>query len=583
MVNKGHHYFHAVKTSLRCFMLFLIFILLDNQIHYADDYSKYGGLLVLSTTSDPRSFNDILAKETSTSLVTEQIFEGLTKTNAFTTKVEPNLAETWEVSDGGLKWIFHLRRDIFWNDGVRFSADDVAFTFNELIFNDQIPSSARDMFIIEGEPFKVEKIDEYTVQFTLPAKFAPFLRSLGQAILPKHKLKAAVDSGQFNFTWGIDSNPKEIVGTGPYMLTKYDPGQRLVFEKNPYYWRKSDSGERLPFIDKIIYLIVQNIDVQLAKFVEGTLDFYSIRGMDYPYLKPLEVKKKFTIFDLGADSGSQFLFFNQNTGINTQTGKFYVEPYKLKWFQNVKFRQAVAYAIDREMIINIVNNGLGYPQYSSMGPAAGFFHNDNVFKYNFDLEKSRKKLEEAGFKDRNNDGTLEDEDGNILEFNLYTNAGNTERIDIASIIRHDLEQLGMKVNFQALEFNTLVAKLTSNYDWEAVVLGLTGGIEPHFGKNVWDSSGQLHMWFPKQEAPATEWEKRIDRLFILGVQEQDEEIRKKYYDEFQMIVSKELPLIYTVLGARIYAVRNKFGNLKPTNYGGVFHNLEEIYIKKEFR
>ena len=103
--------------------------------------------------------------------------------------------------------------------------------------------------------------------------------------------------------------------------------------------------------------------------------------------------------------------------------------------------------------------------------------------------------------DRDGDGIIEDSQGHRVEFNLYTNASNTERVDIASIIRRDLEKLGMKVNFLALEFNNLVSKLMSNYDWDAMIMGLTGGIEPHFGKNVWASDGQLHLWHPQQKTP----------------------------------------------------------------------------------
>lgn len=544
---------------------------------------KNGGTIVFSTTSDPKSFNDIIAKETSTTLVTEPIFEGLTRTNAFTTKVEPNLAERWQVSGNGLEWIFYLRRDVLWNDGHPWTADDVVFTFNELIYNPDIPSSARDIFTIDGQTFRVEKLDDYTVQFTLPVKFAPFLRSLGQAILPKHKLAEAVARGRFNFTWGIDTSPKEIVGTGPFKLVRYDPGQRLVFERNEFYWKKSPAGERLPYIDKIIYLIVQNSDVELLKFLEGTLDGIDFRGMDYPLIKPLEKDHDFTVYDLGPNFGSQFIFFNQNPGTNPNTGNPFVEPHKLAWFTNVQFRRAVAHAIDKEKIIEIVNNQLGYSQHSPLSPAAGFFYNPDVAKYEYDLEKAREILAKAGFHDRDNNGILEDHHGNEVEFTLYTNAGNTIRMDIAGIIRHDLEKVGMKVNFLPLEFNALVRKLDATLDWEAVILGLTGGIEPHFGKNVWMSSGQLHMWYPRQAVPATGWEKRIDELFILGVQELDENERKGYYDEFQRIVSEQVPLIYTVLDARLSAVRNKFGNLKPTNYGGVFHNLEEIYIKEGYR
>ena len=131
-----------------------------------------------------------------------------------------------------------------------------------------------------------------------------------------------------------------------------------------------------------------------------------------------------------------------------------------------------------------------------------------------------------------------------------------------------------------VEFNTLVNKLMSSFDWDMAMIGLTGGVEPHFGQNVWRSSGGLHLWDPRQEAPATIWEKRMDEIYDQGARELDENKRKVLYDEFQRIVADQLPVVYTVLNMDMYAVRNKFGNLKPTVNGGAFHNIEEIYIKK---
>ncbi len=538
--------------------------------------------MIASTTSDPKSFNDITAKETSTTLVTGHIFEGLTTINPFDLKIKPHLAESWETSPDGRTWIFYLRRDILWNDGQPFTAEDVVFTFNDLIYNPAIPSSARDIFTIDGQTFQVKKIDDYTVQFTLPVKFAPFLRGMTQSILPKHKLKKMVEEGKFAHSWGIDTDPKEIVGTGPFKLTEYKSGQRLVFERNPTYWKKSEAGDSLPYLDKIIYLIVQSQDVELLKFIDGELDYIDVRPMDYPFVKPSEREGNFTMYDIGPGFGTNFITFNQNSGINPQTQKPFVNSKKLSWFTNVNFRRAVAHAIDKKKIIEIVMNGLGYPQDSAMTPSAGFFYNPDVVNYEYDLEKARILLSEAGFVDRNADGVLEDKEGNNVEFNLYTNAGAEERTQIASLIRHDLTQLGMKVNFLTLEFNNLVGKLTSNFEWDAIIIGLTGGVEPHFGKNVWASDGGLHMWYPSQKSPATEWEKRIDEFFSQGVQELDENKRKAYYDEFQRIVSQQLPVIYTVLEPRLFAIRNKFGNLKPTTYG-IFHNLEEIYIKQEYK
>lgn len=214
-----------------------------------------------------------------------------------------------------------------------------------------------------------------------------------------------------------------------------------------------------------------------------------------------------------------------------------------------------------------------------MSPSAGYFYNPDVKKYDYSFEKAKALLKEAGFFDQDNDGIIEDAQGNDIEFSLFTNSGNSQRVEIANIIRKDLEKLGFKVHFMQLEFNSLVTKLDSSFDWDAIILGLTGGIEPHFGNNVWQSSGHLHMWYPQQETPATPWEEQIDRIYNSAVQELDEQKRKVLYDEWQVIVSENVPFIYTVLPAGLFAVRNKFGNLYPTAFGGAFHNLEEIFVK----
>lgn len=524
-----------------------------------------------------------MIKDASSSEITSTVFEGLTTSNPDDARPEPNLAESWDVSPDGLTWTFHLRKDVLWSDGAPFTADDVVFTYNELIYNEEIPSSAADIFTIDDKKIQVEKVDDHTVRFILPVKFAPFLRAVGQAILPKHKLKRFVDNHTYNYQWTIDTPPEEIIGTGPFKLSRYEPGQRIVLTRNEHYWKKSAEGDKLPYIDKIIYIILQSTDVEILKFIEGTIDANIVRGADYPLIKPLEAKGNFTVYDMGPDMGSQFLFFNQNLGTNPESKQPYVPPHKLRWFTDLNFRRAVAHVIDKKQIIAIVKNGLGYEQDSPIGPGAGFFHKPDVVKYEYDLEKAGTILKDAGYIDRNGDGIIEDSQGIKVEFNLYTNAGNNERVDIASMIRSDLEKIGMKVNFQSLEFNTLVQKINSSFDWDAIILGLTGGIEPHFGKNVWNSDGELHMWYPRQEKPATAWEKRIDEIFDQAVQELDENKRKKYYNEFQDIVAGEIPLIYTVLSAKLSAVRNKFGNLRPTNLGGIFHNLEEIYIKEEYR
>jgi len=543
-------------------------------------FATYGWAsnIVIDTTSDPKTFNEIVATETSSTTVTSFLFEGLTTVDPFTLKVIPNLATRWDVSEDGLQWTFYLRPGVKFFDGKPLTADDVLFTFNDLIYNQEIPSSARDIFTIEGKVFTIEKIDDLTVRFTLPVKFAPFLRSMSQAILPKHRLQDAVKQKKFPFTWGINTPPKDIIGTGPFYLDQYRPGERLVFKRNPNYWKKDDQGHALPRLDKVIMLIVPDPDTSLLKFIDGEIDVIDVRGRDFPMLKPIESNKNFKIYNAGADFGSSFLSFNLNPRMNPQTKKPFVDPIRLAWFRNVNFRKAVAHAIDKQKIIDIVSNGFGFTQSGPMSPSGGYLFNPNTVEYPFDLNKAKAILKSEGFIDRDGDGIVEDMAGHPVEFTLSVpSSGTSDREQISGIIRSDLQRIGMKVNVQLLEFNAVVAKIMSSFDWEAVMLSLTGGVEPHFGQNVWASKGQLHLWNPKQEKPDFPWEKRLDEIFTLGVQELDESKRKVLYDEFQRIASEQLPVIYTVLGARMYAVRQRFGNLKPSPSGGVLHNIDEIF------
>jgi peptide/nickel transport system substrate-binding protein len=426
----------------------------------------------------------------------------------------------------------------------------------------------------------------------LPYRFAPFVRSLTGAtapILPSHKLAKAQRAGRFSSTWEVDAEVEEIVGTGPFVIASYQPSQRLVLKRNERYWKRDSAGNALPYLDAIVFQYVKDQSAELLKFKSGESDFYAMRGEDYPILKPLEDKLHFKIYNLGPQLGDVFLIFNQNPGVNAETGEPYVDPAKLAWFRNKRFRQAIAWCIDREQMVNIVHNGLAQPQHSPFNEAAGYFHNPDVKKYRYNLDSARAILAAEGFADRDGNGFLEDSAGNEAAFTLYTNAGNADREKYCEIIRKDLEKVGVKVHFTLLEFNNLVDKLDHSYDWETIVLGLTGTDEPHDGSNVWMSNARTHQWHPYQDTPATDWEARIDSIFIAGAREIDREKRKALYDEWQRIYAEQLPYITLVSKYRLFAVRRRFGNVNPVPMAEAawfhkrkfFHNIEQIFIQKE--
>jgi len=527
-----------------------------------------GNKIVLRLSSDPKSFNPILAQESSTTSVTSLMFVGLVKIDPFTQEPVPELAQSWQVSDDGKRWIFTLRDGLKWSDGESLTAYDVEFTFNSLIYNPDIPNSAKDIFQVHGRKIQVRAIDDRRVEFVLPDVFAPFLRSLTQEILPRHILEKWVRDKKFNFVWSLGTKPKEIVVNGPFRLKRFLPGQVVELERNPYYYRKG-----LPMLDGVIMLIISSDDSAFLKFLEGELDVISLRALDYSLLKRLS-PEGIKIYKLGPALGSNFLAFNLNPNSS-------LPRYKLNWFREEKFRQAIGHCIDREGIIKTVYRGLAEPQYGPMNSSNGFFYNPNLCEYDYDLNHARTLLSELGFQDKDGDGILEDRFGHRLELNLITNANSSERVQIASMIASDLARCGIKCNFVAVDFNNLVIRLTNSFDWELILIGLTGGMDPHFGRNVWHSSGSLHIWWPKEPHPFFDWEKEIDEIFERGVRVLNEGKRKALYDKWQKIISCKVPVIYTITPFRLFAVRDRIIGIKPSPYLGLLYNIDEISIKKD--
>ena len=537
---------------------------------------KQGGTLTSATISEPLTLNLAIANDASSSGVLGYLFEGLTETSWLTDEVEPALAESWEGSEDGLTWTFHLRNDVSWHDGEPFTAHDVDFTFNRIIYNHDIPASSRPAFHFrfldeesgewKEEPMTVTALDDYTVECVLPGPFAPFLRSMGTAIYPKHILEKHVDDGTFTSTWDIDTDPAEIVGTGPFTIERYAPGERVVMRRNPGYWLKDDAGNSLPYLDEIVHVIVRDLEAELAKFLAGESDVHGVIGEEYARLVPLQKDGDFTIYRRGPTFGTTFLGFNMNPGRNPDTGEPYVAPEKLEWFQNTQFRQAVAHVIDKNTIIDDVQHGLGYPQWASISPAAGDFHNPNVRRYEYDVDRANEILDGIGWTDTDGDGIREDGEGNDIEFSLVTNTGNTVREKVGALVHRGMQEIGLRVDYRLVEFGDLVAQLTGSYDWEAMIIGFTGGPDPYGSISFWHSGENLHLWHPNQLEPATEWEAKIDELYIMAGRELDRDKRVDLYRQAQEIAAENVPVVYTTLSERLSAVRNVFGNMTPTLY-----------------
>ena len=306
----------------------------ENAEAFEYTIGKQGGSPTYTTIGGPLTFNLALANDSSSSGVLGYLFEVLTEVSWLTGRVEPGLAEQWEHSADGLTWTFYLRREVQWQDGEEFTAEDVVFTFNRIIYNDDIDTSNRAAFnfrILDQttgerreEPMTVTALDDHTVQFHLPAPFAPFLRSTGTVIYPKHILEPYVAAGTFGQVWDIDTDPKEVIGTGPFTISSYVPSERVVLSRNPNYWLKDDEGNGLPYLDEVVRLIVPDLEAELTKFRAGESDIHGVLGEEFETLEPIQQAEDFTIHELGPGFGTTFLTFNTNPEQNADTGEPYV-------------------------------------------------------------------------------------------------------------------------------------------------------------------------------------------------------------------------------------------------------------------
>ena len=543
---------------------------------------KFGGEIVSSTIGEgPKTFNPFTSTDATSSTMADMMYDGLFTTNPMTGKVLPKLAKSIDIR--GNHYIIHLRKGVIWSDGKPITADDVIFTWKDIIFAGLGNTSTRDGMIIEGELPKIRKIDDYTVEFIIKRQFAPFLRMLSAPIAPKHYFSKDKNwQNNFNRFLSTNINPKDIVSIGAYRLKEYVPAQRVIFEKNPNYYMINKNGEKLPYLDKIIYLIVGDINNQILKFEAGELDEISLKGGDVARYKAKESTSDYVIYNLGADNGTMFIAVNMNTRYRKENGKikYFVPIKKQRWFNDTNFRKAIDYAIDRDSMVQNIANGMATPLFTAESPN-GIYYNSKIKGHKRDINKAKNLLKNSGFSFKN--GQLYDKYGNQVEIDLSTNAGNTEREALGVMVKQDLADIGIKVNFKPIEFNSLVNKITNSFDWDLIILGLTGSpVEPHNGKNVWYSSGPLHLFNQRQpNQPLKDirpWEKRIDELFEKAALKLSFSERKKYYDEYQQIIYNEAPIIYLYSPIRIYAIRRKIKNLYPSTLSGLIYNLEELYI-----
>ncbi|MDE3196928.1 MAG: ABC transporter substrate-binding protein [Acidobacteriota bacterium] len=473
--------------------------------------------LRFAIAGDPKSFDPLHLEESNSQTISYLASGVLVRINRVTDRLEPELAESWEVKEGGRAVVFHLRPGLKFSDGSALTANDVVRTMARAL-DPKEASPAGDTFrSAEGPPeVRAEGPRDVTVRYKSPkANIDRLFDQLGVTPQAGGKLPASA---------------------GPFFVSEYRPGEYVRLRRNPYYWKRDAAGHQLPYLDSVRVDIQANRDIELARFLRG--ESQMITKLDPEAFDRVSKEMPGAARDLGASFDSEFLWFNQSPAKT-------LPEWKRQWFLSAAFRHAVSGAIHRDDIARIVFRGHAHAAAGPISTANRFWFNSALKARAPDPAGSLKALAAEGF--RESGGVLRDREGHAVEFSLVTNAGNRSRERMAQLIQDDLGKIGIRVNVVALDFGSLIQRIAKSLDYEAALLGFANVEEDPIEEiNVWLSSGPQHPWWPSEKSPATPWEARIDQLELRQASEPSRAARKKAMDEMQKIVADEEPVIYLV-------------------------------------
>jgi peptide/nickel transport system substrate-binding protein len=541
------------------------------------EVGRAGGRLVLSLRAEPKTLNPLLAADTISREVIGAMQADLVHINRATQLTEPALAKSWKVSADGLRYTLALREGLRFSDGHPVDADDVVFSFRAYL-DENLHSPQRDLLIVDGEPIEVRKLNSHSVLFQFAKPYGVGERMFdGFAILPRHLLEKPYQEGKLSQLGTLATPASQWAGLGAFRLKEYVPGQRLVLDRNPYYWKADTKGNRLPYLDELVFLFVPSADAQVLRFQSGETDVLSRLGAEN-FSVLARRRDAYTTADAGPGLEYNFLFFNLNDLGEKAAPETVVHQ---KWFREVKLRQAVSAAIDREAIVRLVYQGRAAALWGPVTPGNRRWANTAIPHPARSLDKARQLLREAGFKWANGESTLLDPAGKHVEFSILTSSSNAERTKMANLVQDDLKQLGMRVQVVPLEFRSLIDRVTQTKEYDACVLGIASfDADPNSDINVLRSSGGNHLWNPAQAHPATPWEAEIDRLMDAQLTAPNYQARKKSFDRVQEILSENQPMIFLASPDILVAAKNSIGNLHPAVLEPyVLWNVEQLYFR----
>ena len=538
-----------MKKALASFVLVTLIALGSNRL-----LAQTGGELRFCLRSEPKTLNPLLAADDASETVRYLTGGVLVRVNRLTQELEPELATSWKVTNGGKTITFQLRDGLRFSDGTPFSADDVAYTMQQLM-DPALHSPTGDAFRSSEGKVETQVLPKGRVRITFPAPIAGLDRLFDQVAIMSAK-----------------SPQKELAVLGPYFVGENKAGSYLILKRNPNYGEKDPSGRPLPYIESVRLDVQQNRDIEMLRLTRGEIHF--INSLDAEYFDKVVAQDPSMAHDAGASLDSEEMWFNQ-------VASSPLPSYKKAWFTSTNFRRAISESINREDIARIVFRGHARPAVGPVSPANKFWFNAKLQARPFDQKSALQRLAQDGF--HLQDGVLRDRDGHAVEFSVITNAGNKYRERMATMIQQDLSGIGIKLNVVTLDFPSLIERITHTFDYEACLLGLVNDeLDPNAQMTVWLSSADSHQWNPSQKTPATAWEAEIDKLMRAQASTLDPKKRKADFDKVQEIAWQQEPFIYLVNKNALSAVSPAVHNAHPVVLRPqVYWNIDQLSLTSE--
>ena len=482
-----------------------------------------GDVYVDGSIGDASILNPVLSSDSASNDIVSLVYNGLVKYDK-NLELIGDLAERWEIKQGGLEIIFHLRQHVRWHDGKPFTADDVLFTYEKL----RDPKVHTPFSSDFEDIISVTALDPYTVRVLYKRAFAPGLASWGIGIIPKH----VFDQN------GVDFNQhpanRHPIGTGPYKFVLWKTDQYILLDANADYF------EGPPHLRRYVYRVIPDQAVQFLELRSQSLDTMTL------------TPDQFKAYDA---------MFEHHARYRYPSFKYVYFGFNLKdpLFKDVRVRKALGLAINRQAIVQGIVLGLGQPS-SGPFPTTSWANNPAIAPLPFDPAAAKALLAEAGWKPEASGRLFKK--GHPFAFTLMTNQGNKVRELCALVIQQQLKEIGIDVSVRVMEWSTFIHQYLNKKNFQAVVMGWQLGRDPD-NYAMWHSSQQKdgQYNFCGYENPT------VDRLLLEGRQTFDQKKRQAAYWKIHAELAKDLPYIFLYGPDELIAVHKRIRGVETAPIG----------------